>query len=57
MFITLYNFLVEKLGVNMTYEIKDFLRNSPPIERKVIKNDEDEESVLMKRVRHRKYTI
>ena len=56
MFITLYNFLVERLGVNMTYEIKDFLRNSPPIERKVIRND-DEDSVLMKRVRHRKYTI
>jgi len=54
----LYNFLVEQLGVNMTYEIKDFIRNSP-VPRKALKQEskDDIDSVLRKRVRHRKYTI
>jgi hypothetical protein len=60
MFDFLYNFLMDRIGRDMTYEIKNFLRNSPRIGHTIRShnvNTEDENSILGKRVRHRKYTI
>ncbi len=55
----LYNFLVEKVGVNMTYEIKENLGSPSIYENKKVKEvtTKDEDSVLRSRVRHRKYSI
>lgn len=58
----LYDFLVYRIGVNMTYEIKGFLSPSDYLKQIDNKNDTLEQSIfymdkMSRKKRWRKYTI